>query len=730
MALGFVVLLFAVIAQPVVAGLAKLSVGPKLEAALGAVTEALRGTRPWDPPPPLTAEGQRRLDAALRWVPEAVATSLRHRVEALPLHAQATLRPLEVARQEGWSDDDAIEGFMLAVKGAALRLSWRVICPRCRGTSVERETLSGATIQAHCDTCGIDFDGSIADNIEAMFSVHPTIRPEDPPLDCVMSPQWTPHVLAQLGLAGSGDIPLELNLEVGCYRVEVPGVGSAWVEVESSAADRSATFVVSTDVSPNMVRIHPGRATLRFRSRRPHAVDVRVVKRWRPPFVLSAARLLSSHQARVLVPQALLVPELRVLAGSSWAMVVHGSRDDLDGLQTILPYTVDAHRARARLLVLSMVSGEEALKLCERLVKGGVPISVGLAHDVVVHFGDEGALGGPAVDAGMALLERVGRPRVVVGLGDLELLKAPIDERQGRVAVARREEVALLAFGSMLDAPETPTPAPRLESEPAELPDRIGPYRVIREIDRGGMGQVFEALDPDGGRAAVKIILPGVASSKPLQQRFFNEAWYAERIRHANVVEVREFGLHEERPWLAMEFLVGAPLSKELRRRRRLAPEVAAILLDGVLGGLGALHEAGLVHRDLKPANIMVLHSAGDTPSGVKLMDFGLVRRAGLHPDEGLMGTPDYMAPEQLVGDAIGPHTDVFAVGMMAYRMVVGRLPFRGGIHERFVERMETPVDDLPDLHLLGSLEPLVRAALAPADERPADAHALRELLP
>jgi len=716
--------------KPVVAGIARLAVAPKIERALDAARQAIQGEASWDPPPALSDDASRRLDASLRWVPEAVALALRKRIGTLPLHTQAALRPLEIARQEGWNEEDALEGFMLAVKGEALRLSWRVICPQCRTTSIEAGPLPEDTITAHCDTCGIDFDGTVADNIEAIFSVHRSIRPDVPPMDCLLSPRWTPHVVLQLNLAGSGDVPQQVRLQTGCYRVEVPGVGSCWVEVDPEEASTEASLVVGSDVSPSIVRLKPGTCSIRVRNRRPRPVQVQLVRRWRPPFVLSAARLLATPQARVLVPEALLVPGHQVVAGSAWAVVIHGPREDLDGLTSILPDGLQWHRARSRLLVCSVVSTEGAMGLAESMVRGGGPVSLGLAHGVVVRLDRTGALGGPAVDAALALLQRVGRPRVVVGVEDATMLTAALEERAGRVGVVARHDVVLLAFGSMLEAPETPAPADyRATTVPEDLPVQIGPYRVLREIDRGGMGQVFEALDPEGERVAVKIILPEVGSSKALQQRFFNESWYAERIRDPNVVEVREFGLHEERPWLAMEFLVGRTLQHELKRTRRMSPEVAADLLDGVLKGLSALHEFGLVHRDLKPANVMVLHTAGATPGGVKLMDFGLVRRAGLHPEEGLMGTPDYMAPEQMLGESIGPHTDVYAVGTMAYRMVVGRLPFRGALMERFVERVDSSVEELPDLHLLGRLEPVVRAALAPAAERPPDAAAMRALL-
>ncbi len=323
--------------RPVVAGVARLAVAPKIERALDAARQAIRGEASWDPPPALSEDASRRLDASLRWVPEAIALALRKRIRMLPRHVQAALRPLEIARQERWNEEDALEGFMLAVKGGALRLSWRVICPQCRTTSIEAGPLPEDTITVHCDTCGIDFDGTVADNIEAMFSVHPAIRPDVPPMDCLLSPRWTPHVVLQLNLAGRGDIPLQICLQTGCYRVEVPGVGSCWVEADPEEESKEASLVVGSDVSPSIVPLGPGTCSVRVRNRQPRPVQVQLVRRWRPPFVLSAARLLATPQARVLVPEALLVPGHHVVAGSAWAVVIHGPREDLDGLESILP---------------------------------------------------------------------------------------------------------------------------------------------------------------------------------------------------------------------------------------------------------------------------------------------------------------------------------------------------------------------------------------------------------
>ena len=189
------------------------------------------------------------------------------------------------------------------------------------------------------------------------------------------------------------------------------------------------------------------------------------------------------------------------------------------------------------------------------------------------------------------------------------------------------------------------------------------------------MGEVYEARHLETERAsALKVMLPHVAESAALRERFRLEARAAARVESAHVVEVLDAGVDEttESPFLVMELLRGEDLG---RRRARLGPlpaEEVATWITQAARGLDALHAAAIVHRDLKPSNLFLAERAGETPR-VKLLDLGVVKRmADTAGTTGAVGTPYFMAPEQLRSGKVGPTTDVYALGMVAYSLLVG----------------------------------------------------------
>ena len=208
----------------------------------------------------------------------------------------------------------------------------------------------------------------------------------------------------------------------------------------------------------------------------------------------------------------------------------------------------------------------------------------------------------------------------------------------------------------------------------------IGSYRLVRKIGRGNMGVVYEGLDIGGRRLAVKILAGELAKDPELVERFRREAMAAARLPHPNITSVEDFGTDGDRLYIAMELLEGADL-KVLIDTGRLGtlPERLGIMKQ-VAAGMAAVHAAGLVHRDLKPANIHV------TPSGVaKIMDFGLVRMSDSNMTSTgmVMGSPAYMAPEQLRGEKVEARCDVFSMGAVFYELLSGRRAFPGkGITE------------------------------------------------
>jgi serine/threonine protein kinase/tetratricopeptide (TPR) repeat protein len=215
----------------------------------------------------------------------------------------------------------------------------------------------------------------------------------------------------------------------------------------------------------------------------------------------------------------------------------------------------------------------------------------------------------------------------------------------------------------------------------AAAPERIGPYRVLEKLGQGGMGIVFSALDERLGRSlAIKVIASSAADDSAVK-RFWREARAAAAVNHPNICQVYEVGEHEGGLFIAMELLEGEALGTRLESGALPAREAVPIAL-GILSALEALHGRDLVHRDLKPSNIFL------TEHGVKLLDFGLARplieadqedaSAELTTPGMLVGTPRYMAPEQIRGEEVGPAVDLFATGALLFEMLAGRPAFEG----------------------------------------------------
>jgi serine/threonine-protein kinase len=235
-----------------------------------------------------------------------------------------------------------------------------------------------------------------------------------------------------------------------------------------------------------------------------------------------------------------------------------------------------------------------------------------------------------------------------------------------------RETQALLPW-------ETSNPAGDL------LPgDRVGDYVIESLVAQGGCGTVYVArLGTRERRAAIKVLRSALASSPRMVERFVREVDLVNLLRHPNIVEIHELGqLPDGRPYYAMELLVGDTLDAVLRAEGRMPPNEALEILEPVCSALRAAHAAGIVHRDVKASNIFLSHSGG--AAGIKLLDFGIAkltdpgqRGAGLTTFGHPVGTPTAMAPEQILGEPLDQRVDVYALGVLLHRMLVGFLPFR-----------------------------------------------------
>ncbi|MFG1832791.1 protein kinase domain-containing protein [Micromonospora chersina] len=256
-----------------------------------------------------------------------------------------------------------------------------------------------------------------------------------------------------------------------------------------------------------------------------------------------------------------------------------------------------------------------------------------------------------------------------------------------------------------------------------------GRYRLLDPLGSGGMSVVWRAHDEVLGRdVAVKLLSPDLAADPQLLHRIRAEARAAARLRHPNIVEVYDYGEAADGdgppvPYVVMEVVEGRSLA-QLLSGGPLPWRVAVLICAQVAAALAAAHRRGIVHRDVKPANVMV---AG---TGVKLVDFGISATSG-DPDglsEGLLGTPAYLAPERLELGAVRPATDVYALGLLLYRALAGRLPWRASTTTQMLaaHRYREPAA-LPDLAgVPAEIGDLCRRCLAkdPGDRPPATAAA------
>ena len=210
------------------------------------------------------------------------------------------------------------------------------------------------------------------------------------------------------------------------------------------------------------------------------------------------------------------------------------------------------------------------------------------------------------------------------------------------------------------------------------LPSRISHYEIVRVLGRGGMGTVYLAMDPGLRRhVALKVLR---ADSDDQRERFRREARIVARLQHPNIVAIYAVGEHESQLYIAMEYIDGEPLSDAIRRRVPWSLQRKLQMAADLCGGLAFAHRAGVIHRDVKPSNLMVSNGSGT----LRLLDFGIARgadaaaTAGLTMHGNIVGTLNYMSPEQITGQALDHRSDIFAVGLVLYELLSYRQAFPG----------------------------------------------------
>jgi serine/threonine protein kinase len=264
----------------------------------------------------------------------------------------------------------------------------------------------------------------------------------------------------------------------------------------------------------------------------------------------------------------------------------------------------------------------------------------------------------------------------------------------------------------------------------ARLPERIGKYEIVRVLGKGGMGTVYLGRDADLDRAVAIKVLRNSVSDDELLQRFLREARAAANLRHENIITIYEVGEHDRQPFMAMEYVDGPSLGQVITGREPLPLGRRLSYIEQVCAGLHHAHREGIVHRDIKPPNLMV--DRGDL---IRIVDFGIARveGSGMTLDGTLIGSLNYMSPEQMLGRPVDLRSDIFAVGAVAYELLSYQQAFPGTLDDGLLHRL--PSEPPPALSSLcpglpPEIERLVMRALAKRpDDRFSDLDQMRVAL-
>jgi HEAT repeat protein/tRNA A-37 threonylcarbamoyl transferase component Bud32 len=250
----------------------------------------------------------------------------------------------------------------------------------------------------------------------------------------------------------------------------------------------------------------------------------------------------------------------------------------------------------------------------------------------------------------------------------------------------------------------------------ALLADR---YEILGVLGRGAVGSVHKAHDRVlDETVAIKVLRPHFARTAEIAQRFRSEIKLARRVRHPNVCAIHEYGEADGVRYISMEFVDGVDLRLRIQEQSGLPPSLAFDVALQVLDGLQAVHDTGIIHRDLKTPNIMI-----DTQGQVRLMDFGMAKQRGSAEALGatavgqILGTPEFMSPEQVRGERADFQSDIYAMGIVVYELFTGEVPFKGTLVETMMRHVheDVPLDGPAASRIPPAVVPVLRKALAKA---------------
>ena len=226
--------------------------------------------------------------------------------------------------------------------------------------------------------------------------------------------------------------------------------------------------------------------------------------------------------------------------------------------------------------------------------------------------------------------------------------------------------------------------------------ERIGKYVIEKKLGQGGMGIVYKCRDPETGRlAAVKVLPQQLASDAAFLQRFKREVMTLQRMDHPNIVKIYEQGTADSAYYYAMEYAEGVSLETALAKKERMDPLRAIRIIRACAEALQHSHARNIIHRDIKPANIMLLEG-----EGIKLMDFGIAKvldATRMTATQGVLGTVEYMSPEQSQGRHVDARTDVYSLGVVLYQCLTTRTPITGTNPTQIIMKLRTHQIESPD---------------------------------
>ena len=603
------------------------------------------------------------------------------------------LRPL--ARDWGLPLGRVIDSAAQAVQLGLLDLRWELLCPSCFGASAQSIQLDPSGMEGHCPSCNISVGGNLADSIAVVFRAPDHLRNVEDAVLCVGSPSWTPHLLARSEVPPYEERTWTLQLPMGAYRVRRLG-SLEGCHIEARHGAECTELVINLDEessTPTRAVVSPGEVTIHVRSRSPVLTRIVLEDRWCPSDALTAGQLLERASARALLPGDLLPTDLNCVVKSTAVLAteVLAERESQSlALSALMSHLEPRALIKTSQAVLSLWPDiDSALDAASRM-EGAWQFFNSVSHGAILEVQTEGTshpAGLALEDAGRGLRSSLpGRSVLSDNARSHPRLESMLEGPSPRIQ---------LEEGPRFDDRQdflveflTPQPSPSiaaLDQEPPTIDELdgqpfAGRYQLGRTLGEGGFGVVYSARDEFREQnVVIKLLRPKFFEGPAQLALFLREARALSLINDPAVVRFSDFG-HDEvgRIFVAMERLSGQDLDQLLKAEKRLSPSRAVSIADGILRGLTATHDSGLLHRDIKPSNIFL----AQTPEGsevVKLIDFGIaVDRSEAIDSQGegkVIGTLPYMAKEQLRALPMGPPADLFAVGVVLWKMLTGVLP-------------------------------------------------------